>query len=133
MRLSFPSTVRTVPVPGKLIALAAVAAISTGMISQHSFGQAFSAGDVVVSQINYVGADPTNSVVQGIVNGDLAAGNSGNTFADLFNNPNIPGVQGTETLSEFSTANVESNAAVANLQNTINLPAPAAGSPLTIP
>ena len=125
MRLSFPSTVRTVPGPGKLIALAAVAAISTGMISQHSFGQAFSAGDVVVSQINYVGADPTNSVVQGIVNGDLAAGNSGNTFADLFNNPNIPGVQGTETLSEFSTANVESNAAVANLQNTINLPAPA--------
>ena len=108
-----------------LVALAA-ASLSLGLTAQSSFGQAFTAGDVVVSQLNYVGADPTNAVVQGIVNGDLTAGLSGNTFADIFNNPNIPGVQGTETLNEYSTANVESNAAVANLQSTMNLPAPSA-------
>ncbi len=110
----------------KLLMLGAVASLAVGLATQSGFGQAFTAGDVVVSQINYVGADPTNSVVQGIVNGDLTAGTSGNTFADLFNNPNIPGVQGTETLNEYSTANVESNAAAATLQNTMNLPAPSA-------
>ncbi len=126
MKLPFYATVSPCRTPGKLMALAAVAALSAGLVSQRSFGQGFTAGDVVVSQINYVGADPTNSVVQGIVNGDLAAGTSGNTFADLFNDPTVPGVQGTETLAEYSVANIESNAAVGALQNTMNLPAPSA-------
>jgi hypothetical protein len=110
----------------QLAVASSAAALLLGLGCQRSSADAFTAGDVVVSQLNYVGADPTNSVVQGIVNGDLTAGSSGNTFADLFNNPNIPGVQGTISLNEYGTSNVESNAAVAALQNTTNLPAPSA-------
>ncbi len=107
--------------------LAAVASLAVGVACHGSYGAAitsFTSGDIVVSQMTYVGADPTNPVVQGIVNGDLVAGTSGNTFADIFNNPNIPGVQGLDSLNEYSTADVETNMATANLQGTMILPAP---------
>lgn len=61
----------------------------------------FTAGDVVVSQENFVGADPTNAYVQSTINADTTAGNAGNVFADLFNNPNIPGIDGVYQLSEY--------------------------------